>query len=232
MNTIRTLSMLTALGLASALSAQALAGQGAAEPQTTPPATGTQPNPASPDSASSPHQRDVTTSESGKGIDKTTEAPTTTQTDPSGAVTPHQRDTVQKPGDTERMGKDSTHKDHKMADSTKPKDKLVGLPVESSTGQQLGSVVDIVRDKMGKPTYAVVAIDNDTTAVPYDTAAMMVRDGKVIMSSTRLSGSPKVKQTEWMDHADSSWRSETDRYWGTTRTASPNEKPDTSTERK
>jgi hypothetical protein len=111
----------------------------------------------------------------------------------------------------------------KMADAMKPKDKLVGLTVESSTGEQLGSVVDIVRDDTGEPTYAVVSIDNDTTAVPYATATEMVRDGKVIMSSSRLSGAPKVKQTEWMDKSDSTWRNEADRYWGTTRTASPNE---------
>ncbi len=30
-------------------------------------------------------------------------------------------------------------------------------------------------DESGKPTYAVVAIDNDTTAVPYDTATSMVK---------------------------------------------------------
>src|ERR1041385_4151822 len=60
-----------------------------------------------------------------------------------------------------------------IAGDTKPKDKLVGLPVETSAGEQLGSVVDIVRDKSGKPTYAVIAIDTDTTAVPYDTATGM-----------------------------------------------------------
>src|SRR5262249_36620553 len=74
-----------------------------------------------------------------------------------------------------------------IAGATTPQHKLVGLPVESARGEQLGSVVDIVRDKKsGKPTYAVVAIDTDTTAVPYDKAVGMVRDNKVIMSSAKL----------------------------------------------
>jgi hypothetical protein len=112
-------------------------------------------------------------------------------------------------------------KEKQIAGDTKPKDKLVGLPVETPSGQPIGSVVDIVRDRSGNPTYAVVAIDNDTTAVPYETASAMVRDDKVVMSPTRLANAPKVKQTEWLDQTTSKWRTEADRYWGTTRTATP-----------
>lgn len=114
--------------------------------------------------------------------------------------------------------------ERQIAGDTKPKDKLVGLPVESAAGEQLGSVVDIVRSKSGKPTYAVVAIDTDTTAVPYDEALGMVRNEKVIMSPARLSAAPKVKQSEWLDESHTAWRKESDRYWGNTRTASKEEK--------
>ena len=113
--------------------------------------------------------------------------------------------------------------ERQIAGDTKPKDKLVGLPVESASGEQLGSVVDIVRDKSGKPTYAVVAIDTDTTAVPYETAMSMVRNDKVVMSPKRLAAAPKVKQTEWLDETHSAWRKDSDRYWGNTRTASKDE---------
>ena len=113
--------------------------------------------------------------------------------------------------------------ERQIAGDTKPQDKLVGLPVASASGEQLGSVVDIVRDKSGKPTYAVVAIDTDTTAVPYDTAMSMVRNDKVVMSPQRLAAAPKVKQTEWLDETHSGWRKESDRYWGNTRTASKDE---------
>jgi hypothetical protein len=114
--------------------------------------------------------------------------------------------------------------ERQIAGDTKPKDKLVGLPVESATGEQLGSVVDIVRDKSGKPTYAVVAIDTDTTAVPYDKAVDMIRNGKVVMSQARLASAPKVKQSEWMNQNEAGWRKESDRYWSNTRTASKDEK--------
>ena len=113
--------------------------------------------------------------------------------------------------------------ERQIAGDTKPQDKLVGLPVETSSGQQLGSVVDIVRDKSGTPTYAVVAIDTDTTAVPYDTAMAMVRNDKVIMSPAKLASAPKVKQSEWLDQTHTNWRADSDRYWGNTRSASKGE---------
>jgi hypothetical protein len=118
--------------------------------------------------------------------------------------------------------------ERQIAGDTKPKDKLVGLPVESSTGEQLGSVVDIVRDKAGIPKYAVVAIDTDTSAVPYDTALAMVRNDKVIMSQAKLASAPKVKQSEWLDDSHTDWRKQSDRYWGNSRTASKGEPKDES----
>lgn len=217
-NILGTLSMLTALGVIGGASAQAVAEQGAATAQATPPSTETRPNTASPDpaAASSPHQRDVTGGEGvTPGVD---EAPPAAGSDPSSAASPHQRDAVRAPaGANER----AAGKEKQMTGNTKPTDKLVGLPVETSAGQSLGSVVDIVRDRAGKPTYAVVAIDNDTTAIPYDTAASMIHNDKVIMSQAKLSGAPKVKQSEWLDQTSSAWRSQADRYWGSSRTASP-----------
>lgn len=216
MNTLRTLRMLSAVGLLAA-SAQALAAQDAA-PQV-PPSTQTEPNRSpDPNAASSPHQRDVTgqeqTDRTGKGID---EAPPTQNPDPSGATSPHQQDTVKGPeGATER----AAGKDKEMAGDTKPKDKLVGLIVETPAGEPIGSVVDIVRDDDGMPTHVIIAMDTDTTAVPYATATSMVRDGKVVMNQQRLAGAPKVKQTEWLEETGSKWRTDSNRYWGNTRTAS------------
>jgi hypothetical protein len=157
MNTLRTLGILTAFGVISAASAEAMAQEVGGAPQQAPPA-----------------------------------------------------------GANER----AAGAERQITGEVKPKDKLVGLPVESSKGEQLGSVVDIVRNDAGKPTYAVVAIDTDSTAVPYDTALGMVRDGKVVMSPGRLAGAPKVKQSEWLDQTHSDWRKQSDRYWSNTRTAS------------
>ena len=161
MNTLRTLGILTAFGVISAASAEALAAEFPGDPQATPPAGA---------------------NERAAGVER------------------------------------------QIAGDTKPQDKLVGLPVESANGEQLGSVVDIVRDKKsGNPTYAVVAIDTDTTAVPYDKALGMVRNGKVVMSQAKLVSAPRVKQSEWLDETHTAWRTEADHFWGNTRSASKGE---------
>jgi hypothetical protein len=171
MNTLRTLGILTAFGVISAASAEALAAD-LAGGEGTPEVAGQQATPTPPAGAN----------ERAAGVER------------------------------------------QIAGDTKPKDKLVGLPVESANGEQLGSVVDIVRDKKsGKPTYAVVAIDTDTTAVPYDKAMGMVHGNKVVMSQAKLASAPKVKQSEWLDETHTAWRMESDHYWGGTRTASKDE---------
>jgi hypothetical protein len=226
MNTLRTLSTATALGLLAAVSAQAPAAQGAVQAEV-PPAQGTLPPVTNPDpeAASSAHQREVTGRSEEGG-----EAPVQTNpSDPSQSSTPSQREVV---GSNAGANERAAGKDRQMTGDTKPKDKLVGLPVQSSksdsTGnaQQLGSVVDIVRDVNGKPTYAIVAIDNDTTAVPYDVATSSLHAGKLlVMNPTKLANAPHVKQTEWLDQTSSKWRTESDRYWGSTRTAQPADAP-------
>jgi len=175
MNTLRTLSVLTAFGVISAASAAALAEELAGQE-------------GSPDVTSQ-------------------------QATPAGGNPPPSVGANERAAGTERQ----------IAGDTKPKDKLVGLPVETPAGEQLGSVVDIVRDKSGKPDYAVVAIDTDTTAVPYDTALGMLRNDRVVMSQAKLAAAPKVKQSEWLDQTHTAWRTQSDRYWGNTRSASKGE---------
>ncbi len=43
--------------------------------------------------------------------------------------------------------------------------------------------------------------------------------------SDALASAPRVKQSEWLDETSSKWRSESDRYWGNTRTAEPGNMP-------
>jgi len=226
-NLSRSVATATALGLILSVSAHAVTTEGKAEAQTTP-AQGTLPpmtNP-NPDAASSAHQRDVTgRSEEGS------EAPVQTNpSEPSQSSTPNQREVI---GSNAGANERAAGSEKQMSGDTKPKDKLVGLPVQSSkndsaTGasNELGSVVDIVRDTNGKPTYAIVAIDNDTTAVPYDVATSSLHAGRLlVMNPDKLAGAPRVKQTEWLDQKSTKWRKDSDRYWGSTRTAQPADAP-------
>ena len=101
--------------------------------------------------------------------------------------------------------------------------KLVGLEVQSPSGQALGTVIDVVANSTGEPGYVVISTGTDTaTAVPYASVSPMIKDGKVIMDRTRLQNSPQVAQSDLHDKANTKWRQQADTYWsGQIRSASP-----------
>ncbi len=202
MNRLRSLSMMAALGLASAAYAQTQA-----PPDTTPPPGTTQTPPAGstdPNGASSPHQRDVTAQPG-------TEATPSTSPDPSAAASPHQRDAV---GPT------------RTADAgTTAVPQIVGLEVDTPAGERLGAVVDLVLDPSGQPAYVVIATPADAAAVPYRTASSMVQGNKVVVDRAKLKRAPKVKRDSLKDSSNTAWQGKSDAYWnegqGSTRSASP-----------
>jgi len=159
---LRSIAMLMALGLTGAAwAAQTPPPPAAGDAQAAPP-TGTEPESTQspdPQSASSPHQRDVTKQPA-------TEATPNASPDPDAASSPHQKGTV---GETPHAG---------MA-GREPK--VVGLEVQSPSGQALGSVVDVTMDAQRMPEYAVISTGSDTmTAVPYKTVVSMIKGNKVI----------------------------------------------------
>ena len=203
---LRSIAMLMALGLTGAAwAAQTPAPPDPADAQAAPP-TGTEPqntqNP-DPESASSPHQRDVTKQPASES--SPTESP-----DPEGASSPHQKGTV---GQTPNAG---------MAGASP---KIVGLEVQSPSGQSLGAVIDVTMDAQRQPEYAVISTGSDTmTAVPYAMVTSMIKGNKVILDRTKLQNSPQVAQSELRDKSNSKWRADADKYWSgqdNIRTATP-----------
>jgi len=90
------------------------------------------------------------------------------------------------------------------------------MPVESASGQSLGSVSHVVPGLNGKRSagYVVVSGSNgESVPVPYKTAHSMVRDGKLVLSQSRFEHAPKVTQDDLQNSSDHSWRVKADRYW-------------------
>jgi len=202
---LRSIAMLMALGLTgTAWAAQTPAPPDPADAQASPP-TGTEPSSTQnpdPQSASSPHQRDVTKQPASESAPN--ESP-----DPSAAASPHQKGTV---GETPHAG---------MAGAAP---KVVGLQVQSPAGEALGAVIDVTLDAQRQPEYVVISTGNDTaTAVPYATASALIKGNKVVVDRTKLQNSPQVAQSELRDKANSKWRADADKYWaaGGIRSASP-----------
>jgi len=202
MGTLRHFSMLAALSLAAGAYAQTQATQDPTDSQSTAPSSqspsSSQSYPSSqssqtsqdtnPNAASSPHQRDVTSQ-------STTEAPANANPDPSAASSPHQQGAT------------------RMAEAGRTGNVSSGMDVQTQSGEQLGTVVDIIPGSTGEAGYVVIATaGGKATPVPYSTASSMVYNNKLVMDKSRLEKAPKVKQGE--DRSSKAWQKKADSYWG------------------
>jgi hypothetical protein len=89
-----------------------------------------------------------------------------------------------------------------------------GMPVQSTSGEPLGAVRDIVPQASGSPGYVVITLPKGgKTAVPYTTAVATMRNGTFVLDRARLEGAPRVQDSQLQNHVDQSWRKQANQYW-------------------
>lgn len=179
--------------LLTVLAASSLAAIAYAQTQ---PAPSTQPNAAPGYNKAKPHQRDMTTVEGNE------------------AASPKARSA---PGSALNTGQTRTQADTLRTAAAGPAGhSWSNMPVESSSGQSLGSVSEVVPGLNGSDSsgYVVVSGANGKSVpVPYQTAHSMVRDGKLVLSQSRFEHAPEVTPEDLQNRSDRAWRAKADRYW-------------------
>jgi hypothetical protein len=181
--------------LLSILAASSLAGIAYAQTQ---PVPSNQPSAAPGYNTSKPHQRQMTTVES----KKSEEASGKSRAAPGSALSSGQSQTQSEPLRTAEAGAGG----HSWSN----------MPVESTSGQSLGSVSQVVPGLNGQRSSGYIMVsgaDNMSVPVPYRTASSMVRDGKLVLSPSRLEHAPKIAPEDMQNSADHSWRVKADKYW-------------------
>ncbi len=90
-----------------------------------------------------------------------------------------------------------------------------GTRVQSPAGETIGTVEDIVpNDRTGRPDYVLIAMSSGaTTAVPYAALMPKLRDGRIVLDRSRLSGAPPVRASELRDPTNTAWKKQADQYW-------------------
>jgi hypothetical protein len=181
--------------LIAVLAASSLAGIASAQTQ---PAPSNQPGAAPGYNTSKPHQRQMTTVESKE----------------NGTASPNARAA---PGAALNPGASPSQSGAlRTAEAGAGGHSWTNMPVESSSGQSLGSVSHVVPGLNGKQSSGYVVVsgaDNMSMPVPYRTASSMVRDGKLVLSPSRLEHAPKIAPEDMQNSADHSWRVKADQYW-------------------
>ena len=187
---------LQTLGLAIALGLA-----GAAVAQTPSPST-TNPDPQSRPSESSTGTPPISGSDTTSSSDRS-ETSGTAQTEPARMAAA-----------TNMKSKDDMHR----------ASKLIGKNVETSTGDTIGEVKDLVIDQQGKITHVIISHgrlgSTKLTAVPHETVKQMKRGDKIVFDRTRLENAPSFEESNYPNLASAGWSTAADRYWGRSRTAS------------
>lgn len=185
--------MIPAKRLITVLAASSLAAIAYAQTQ---PAPSTQPNAAPGYNAAKAHQREMTTAQGNE------------------AASPGTRSA---PGSALNTGQSQTRSDTLRTAEAGPSGRAwSNMSVQSSSGQSLGSVASVVPGLDGKRSsgYVVVSGSNgESVPVPYSTANSMVRDGKLVLSQSRLEHAPKVTQEALQSRSNHAWRVKADHYW-------------------
>jgi hypothetical protein len=168
------------------LAASSLVGVAYAQTQ---PVPSNQPSAAPGYNTSKPHQRQMTTVESKKNEQASAKSSGQSQTQ-SGAL--------------------------RTAEAGAGGHSWSNMHVESPSGQSLGSVSQVVPGLNGQQSSGYIMVsgaDNMSVPVPYRTASSMVRDGKLVLSPSRLEHAPKIAPEDMQNGADHSWRVKADKYW-------------------
>jgi sporulation protein YlmC with PRC-barrel domain len=107
---------------------------------------------------------------------------------------------------------------------------VVGTKVQQSTGENIGEVKEVLLDRQGNASYAVVSygavmgIGAKRTAVPWASVKSGMRDGKLIMTRSRLEEAPVLPSGKVPDTSSGTWSHDADLYWRTkvsTRSTAP-----------
>jgi sporulation protein YlmC with PRC-barrel domain len=90
---------------------------------------------------------------------------------------------------------------------------LVGAQVVTSADAPIGKVVDVVFDTKDQPAFVVIESRGTQAAVPYAAASSMMSGTRVVIDQSRLERAPKVKQGEWRNRSNESWKADAAKYW-------------------
>jgi len=89
-----------------------------------------------------------------------------------------------------------------------------GMPVQTLSGEQLGTVRDVVPNAHGDPAYVLITKPKGgKTAIPYTTVNAMTRNGAIVLDRARLEGAPRIQDSQLQNPADTRWQKQVDQYW-------------------
>jgi sporulation protein YlmC with PRC-barrel domain len=111
--------------------------------------------------------------------------------------------------------------------------KLVGMKVQTASGDSLGQIKDVVIDKSGQASYAVIAygatlgVAAKRTAVPWAAVSPMIQGDKLVMDQSQLEQAPVLSNSQTLDPSSGTWSRDANVYWHSVKMHSIDPQPST-----
>jgi sporulation protein YlmC with PRC-barrel domain len=109
--------------------------------------------------------------------------------------------------------------------------KLVGMKVQTASGDSLGQIKSVVIDKSGQTSYAVIAYGatagaaGKQTAVPWAAASPMIQGDKLVMDQSQLEQAPVLSKSQKLDPSSGTWSRDANVYWRSVKMRSVDPQP-------
>jgi len=93
--------------------------------------------------------------------------------------------------------------------------KLLGMKVQTASGESLGQIKNVVTDKAGQATYAVITYGAAVkqTAVPWTVVSPLIQGDKLVMDQAQLEQAPVLAKGQKMDPSSGTWSRDANVYW-------------------
>jgi sporulation protein YlmC with PRC-barrel domain len=109
--------------------------------------------------------------------------------------------------------------------------KLVGMKVQTASGDSLGQIKNVVIDKSGQTSYAVIAYGATSgaagkqTAVPWAAVSPMIQGDKLVMDQSQLEQAPVLSNSQKLDPSSGTWSRDANVYWRSVKMRSVDPQP-------
>lgn len=136
---------------------------------------------------------------------------------PADSPPPEQRPATQRP-QPEQPGGGSAGGAFKMSDQHRTS-KIVGQEVQTPTGDSLGKVEELVLDRTGQVTHAIISyggtfgMGEKFTAVPWQVFSSKLAGDKVVLEEQLVKQAPSFNEGKWPDLTSKTWSQQMDRFW-------------------
>jgi sporulation protein YlmC with PRC-barrel domain len=120
------------------------------------------------------------------------------------------------------------------------KHELVGANVQTPSGENLGTIHDVVVDTAGGKNFAIIQYgDGKYTAVPVSKVESRMKANTLVLDRSELEQAPVLKDQQWRSQSSAEWNTESTAYWDREkarsdqpqRSASPGVRPKTEVRR-